>query len=327
MAKRNYKKKRKQINGAFVVVFSIVLAFSILITLNSSFQFTEELPSWAEIKGGIDSALDIPQKEKPPADAKASFHIIDVGQGSASLILSDSGNVLVDAGENDQGEKVVSYLKKQGVEKLDYVVATHPHSDHIGGMDVVIKNIPVDNIVMPHLKDSITPTTKSYEDLLKAITEKQVNVIAAQVGQEYPIGSGMLRILGPVGDFDDLNDMSAAVKFTFGNSRFLLTGDMEKQAEKALIALDENLSADVFVLGHHGSKTSNTTALLERTGAAFFAAQCGYGNDYGHPHAEAVKRVKDSGGTLYRTDYNGNVVFYTDGDQLSVSVQKERKAA
>lgn len=325
MAKRRYqKRKRKQKTSlkAFYSFLAIVACFFAAITVNTYAPFTRSLPTWEQIRAEVGSMLEDASYPQGYVDGEVTVHYIDVGQGNCTLIRTKEHAVLIDAGENDQGETVVSYLKGQGIEKIDYAIATHPHSDHIGGLDVVIREIPTENIIMPKLKKSLIPTTRTYEDLLTAIQENNVNVITAKVGEQYEIDGGILTILGPAGDFNDLNNISVGARFSYGDVAFLSTGDMEEQAEEALLNTGERLSADVFLAGHHGSDTANSEAFLKAVGAEYFVVQCGYQNQYGHPHKEILRRMEQLGGEILRTDVSGTIVFSTDGTQLDLQTEK-----
>ena len=187
----------------------------------------------------------------------------------------------------------------------------------------MIREVKTKNIIMPKLKKSMVPTTRTFEDLLDAIEQENVEVIPASVGDEYKIDDGVMTILGPSGDFKDLNNLSVAVKFEYKDIAFLSTADMEKQAELALLDYHEDLSADVFLAGHHGSKTSNTEEFLDQIHADYFVVQAGYENEYGHPHKEALKRFEDRNGNILRSDIVGTIVFETDGSGLTVRTEKQ----
>ncbi len=323
MAKHRRKtRQKKKIGSIFATFLAMVLAFAILVTLNSALHFSSDLPSWQQIRTEFESYLKDGEKQIQSVSGTAKVHFIDVGQGQCTLIQADGSNVLIDAGENDQGEKVVSYLQSQGVTQIDYAVGSHPHSDHIGGMDVVIDAIPTKRIILPELPSDLVPTTKTYLDLLDAVERNGVQVIPAKVGEEYALNGGSIRVLGPAGEFNDLNSMSVGIKFTYGERSFLTTGDMEQEAEEALLQTGEDLSADVYALGHHGSKTSNSMDLLRKVQAEYYIAQAGYRNEYGHPHEEVLERVKKLGGTFLRSDQDGTVVFTTDGKNLEYTKEK-----
>lgn len=308
-----------------LLLLSACVLFVLAITANTLGSFTTTLPTWHSLQQELAGYFEEVGPAVSYVDGDVTVHFIDVGQGSCVLIKAGDQAVLLDAGETDQGGKIVRYLEAQGVSRLNYVVASHPHSDHIGGMSMVFNKIPTDYVIMPNIKDEFIPTTRVYEDFLTTIQQQKIAVISANMGQRYAVGAGQMTILQPQGDFQDLNDMSIGVLFRYDKTAFLYTADMETQAEKALLQTNQNIQADVFALGHHGSKTSSTEALLDRIGAAYYVVQSGYQNKYGHPHKEAVERVSRRGGTLYRNDLEGTIVFASDGKQLSVHTEKERK--
>lgn len=310
-----------------------VLALAFCICLQAAGVLdADALPALKDLKLYWEETFSLPdasQETKPsPVSAptngtSAEVHIIDVGQGDSSLVLCGDSAVLLDGGERDQGERILSYLEQEGVDALDLVVASHPHSDHIGGLIEVLENIPVEEVVMPKLPDDQVPTTKVYENFLDAIETNGASVTPAVSGDTYSLDNGgVLQILGPAGTFDDLNDWSASAKFTFGSRSFLFSGDMEEAAEEALLQTTLDLSADVLTLCHHGSRYANTEAFLEAVSPEYAVAQVGADNDYGHPHEEAVARAKELGATLYRTDENGTIVFTTDGTSLEVTCER-----
>ena len=308
---RTSKKQKEKIKKALLGVLVSLVAL-VLVVLGVD-------PEWlGAIPGGNDLLTSLGLSDISIPEGESSVHFIDVGQGDASLILVDGHAVLIDGGENDKGDTVVNYLKNQGVEKLDLIVATHPHSDHIGGLIEVLKR------VMPRLPQTQRPTTKTYKDLLTQAAESQVKVVYSEPGQQLTYGDGRLTVLGPLEGYDDLNDTSAVVLFRYGSQRFLFTGDMETKAEKDL--LEEygagEIGAQVLKLGHHGSSTSTSAAFLDRVDPEIAVACVGAGNSYGHPHQETVDLLANRGVRFLRTDLNGTIVFSTDGSDLDVVCQK-----
>ncbi len=335
---------KKKTGGNLKLALTVIAIFFLLIVLNSCFNFSSSLPTFKDLKGAfseyMSSDVDLSDYESDNPfkkwanenksknndnvvlDGDCSVHYIDVGQGNCTLICCDGHYMLIDAGENDKGNLILNYLTDLGITKLDYVVASHPHSDHIGGLDVVINSIETENIIMPELKDSIIPTSITYEDLLVAIDTNNVKVIKAVVGKTYSLGGGYFVVLGPSGDFNDLNNMSVAIKFVYGDTSFLSTADMETSAEKVLITYNIDLSADVFLMGHHGSNTSNSENFLNLINAKYYVIQSGIGNKYGHPNVETLQKVAKLNGKLYRCDESGTVIFYSDGKNLTVKTSK-----
>lgn len=247
-------------------------------------------------------------------------HFLDVGQGDSIFVQLPNGqNMLVDAGPRDEGITVVNYLKKAGVKKIDYLFATHPHEDHIGGMAAVIQRFNIVRVYMP----KVTNTTKAYEDLLQAIRAEGLKINPASAGVEI-INSGGLKaeMLAPnSAAYEEINNYSAIIKLSFGKTGFLLTGDAEEQSEQEMLVNGSNLRADVLKVGHHGSYSSTSPALLSAVRPKYAVISCGAGNDYGYPHAVTLQKLR--GIQLFRTDLNGNVVFETDGEELQVSTARQ----
>lgn len=249
-------------------------------------------------------------------------HFIDVGQGDSTLIECDGKYMLIDAGENGHEQQILNYLNSQGVKKLDYVIVTHQHSDHIGGMSEVLEEFDADNIVMPRLTEKQTPTNSTYTAFLKAVQSSEAKVIASKVGASYTLGSGSFEILGPVtNDAEDINNMSVVVKVTYGNNTFLFTGDAETEEEKEVLATEAMLDCDVLHAGHHGSRTSSSKDFLNAVTPEICVISCGEDNDYGHPHDEAIKRIRKHTDEIYRTDICGSILIQSDGQELTVSYE------
>ena len=324
MAKRRKKQKRhSQLYAFFVVIASLIFSAAILITLKDQggVDFPFFVPSWSQVYEYLGL------EESAPAmvsEGELSVRMIDTGQSDAIYIHAPEADILIDAGEVGEGQKVVSYLEAQGVEKLDLVVATHPHSDHIGGMAEVLSAFEVDVFTMPRLPDSMVPTTQVYEGLLDAVRENSLKIRAAEPGKTYDFGDAHLALLAPLEDYDDLNNYSAVVRLVYGETSFLFTGDAEEQSEEAMLSSGETLQADVLKVGHHGSSTSSSESFLDTVSPEIALIACGEGNDYGHPHDETIERLAQHGCEVYRTDLDGTIVVASDGNKLSVYTQNER---
>lgn len=250
-----------------------------------------------------------------------SVHFLDVGQGDSELIIDNDKAVLIDAGETDKSSKVNSYLKKYNIKELEAIIATHPHSDHIGGISSQIKNFKVDKLIIPEIPQNLIPTTKCYEKMIKEANDKQVEVIKAQMGYELKLREGILRLLGPIyKNYDNLNLYSIPAKFIYKNTSFLFCGDMEKEAEYDMIESGQDLKSNVFKLNHHGSNSSNTKEFLNKVNADYYVIEVGYSNSYKLPKKSVLNRISDK--PIYRTDQNGDIVFLTNGDSIEVKTSK-----
>ena len=238
------------------------------------------------------------------SDGGMAVHFIDVGQGDSILAESDGHFLLIDAGENDQGDTVISYLEEAGVEALDYVIGTHPHSDHIGGLDDVIRAFDVETVILPPVEH----TTKTFEDVLDAIEEKDLSITLPVPGDSYELGDAAFTILAPQKDYgDDLNNWSVGLRLACGDGAFVACGDAEAQAEEDMAASGLALSANVLKIGHHGSSTSTSDAFLKAVSPAFAVISCGEGNSYGHPHKETLEKLEAAGIQVLRTDLLGDI--------------------
>lgn len=246
-----------------------------------------------------------------------TVHYIDVGQGQSQLIIGSTGRVmLIDAGDNNKEKLMVEYLKKEKIEKIDILIGTHPHADHIGGLDAVINNFDIGMIYMPKFQSN----TKTFEDVLLAIQNKGLKVSTAKAGLTLDIEEDtIVKMIAPVNDYSDANEMSAVVHLTFGDTSFLFTGDAEGKSEADMINSGENLKADVLLIGHHGSSTSTTKAFLDKVNPSYAVIQSGKGNSYGHPTDEVLNRLIDKNIKIYRNDEQGNIIFTSDGKDITVN--------
>ena len=241
----------------------------------------------------------------------------DVGQADCALVKTANHAMLIDAGNLGQDNLVLGYLASYGIKSLDYVVATHPHADHIGAMAAVIR--AMDNIGTVLMPDAVS-NTRTFENMLDAIEERDVSITIAKPGDTFTLGDAQIQILAPGSTaYSDLNDFSVVLRVTFGGSVFLFTGDADTKSENEQLASGLQLSADVLKVGHHGSRTSSLQRYLDAVSPSFAVISCGQGNSYGHPHREAMARLTGTGAEIYRTDENGTIIFTTDGTTITVS--------
>lgn len=242
---------------------------------------------------------------------KVSF--LDVGQADSILINANNKYMLIDAGNNEDGEKLVMYLKSLGIEKFDYVVGTHAHEDHIGGMDNIIDSFDIGTFYMP---DVIT-TTKTFEDVLDSLEKKNLNFDTPQIGSTFDLGKAKIETIYVGKDSKNLNNSSIILKLTYGNVSFLFTGDIESDVEKAL--LNKDIESDVLKVAHHGSNTSSSNAFLKKVNPKYAIISVGTGNSYGHPKSVILDRLEKLGTKIYRTDELGTIIVTTDGEKIEVS--------
>lgn len=239
---------------------------------------------------------------------------LDVGQGDCTLIRQGEHAMLFDCGPDAKGTYVQNFLEKQGVDTLDYVIASHADEDHIGSMDVVVTKFDCRTILMTDT-DKDTKTVRNVQDALRY---KGYQTIAPQVGTVYELGEARFRILAPIWDYGkDTNNNSIVIRLEYGNTSFLFTGDAEKEEEQDMVADGEELKADVYQAGHHGSSNASSWNFLAEVQPRYTVISCGAGNDYGHPHQETLQRLQDIGSEIFRTDLQGTVRAVSDGANIS----------
>lgn len=259
----------------------------------------------------------VPETTSMPSGEKITITYLDVGQGDSAFIeLPEGKTMLIDASESKASDDIISFISGKGYKKIDYLVATHPHADHIGGMKEVIESFDIGEIYMP----KASTNTKTYEKLLLAIADKGKKIKAASAGMTICEG---VDILAPNADkYEDLNNYSVVIKITNGNHKFLFMGDAETISENEIMNAGFDVSADVIKVGHHGSGTSSGTNFVKATGAKYAVFSVGEGNSYNHPHTFIVERWQNAGATILRTDLNGNITVISDGANINVTTEK-----
>lgn len=264
------------------------------------------------------SGCDVDTPVSGPAEGTLEVHYIDVGQADAALILCGGESMLIDGGNVADSSLVVSYLADQGVERLDHVVCTHAHEDHVGGLSGALAKYGADTVYAPVTEYD----SKAFRDFLKYAGD----LTLPAPGDTWTVGAAEVTVLGPVKDYDDTNNTSIVLRLDYGETSFLFTGDMERGAEADLLEAGANLSADVLKVGHHGSDTSSSYPFLRAVMPEYAVISCETGNSYGHPHEVTLSRLRDAEVQLYRTDMQGTVVAASDGKVISFTVEKNPDA-
>lgn len=243
---------------------------------------------------------------------KMYVSFIDVGQGNCTLLRCGGKAILVDSGEVGAAQTVINYIKNLGIDELNCVLVTHPHTDHMGAMTKILYEFKIDDLIMPEIPEEIIPTNKTYEKFLTAVSDNAGSVIAAKPGETYSYGEMTLEIFAPLRDYDNLNDMSAVSRISYGDTSVMFTGDATTTVEKDLLKKNIDYSATVLNVGHHGSKTSSSEAWLRAVNPKYAVICCGVNNDYGHPHSVITKRLEELGIEYFETDLLGTIVFESD---------------
>ena len=266
------------------------------------------------------SADVIPNPASSGVQTADSFrmHFLDVGQALSVLVECDGQYMLYDGGNVDDGSMVVSYLQKQGVEELQYVFCSHAHEDHVGGLAAALAFFPANHVYSPVTEAS----TKCFQDFVKYTQQQGLQVEVPTVGTVWQLGGATVTMLGPVAQYSETNDTSIVLRVDYGATSFLLTGDMESDAERDLVNSGANLKADVLQVGHHGSSTSTSYLFLNAVLPEMGVISCGVNNKYGHPHEETLSILRDAGVDVYRTDLLGTVVIGSDGQNYTIRTDK-----
>ncbi len=256
------------------------------------------------------------------SSSEVEVHFIDVGQAECILIKTPEKNILIDAGDIGCGKTIANHLHTNGVYSLDLLIITHPHADHYGSAEDILSRFPVKAVLMPEVPKEFLPTTNLYGDFLRTLSRKNCEVGYAKP-KVIDLGAGAkLEIFENNYSGDNLNNYSVISKLSYGKTSFLFTGDAEEEVEAALLESGADISASVYSAAHHGSSTSNSAVFLRAVGAKYCAISCGKNNDYGHPHKEIIERLNDYNIKYYRTDHNGDIIFGSCGEAVTVKTER-----
>ena len=326
----------KKIISAVVTVMILVAALSffgvplepIQDGFNHGVSKFEQLFGWAKdnVPGYIEEADSLLEKvpdaetaikdwtsEKKDAD-DVSVHFIDVGQADCIFVQDGEDTLLIDVGNRDDDVAVTQYLDGLGIEQIDYFVATHPHEDHIGCAATILRLYDIDTMIKPEAEND----TACYKSMMEQAEKSKVKIEISEPGETYKLGNGEFQILGPITtDEDELNNNSVVVRYQYGETIFLFTGDAERDEELEILDAGYDVSADVLKVGHHGSSSSTTYPWLRAVAPQYAVVSCGKDNSYGHPHEETLSKLRDAEVEVLRTDKNGTIVFTTDGTNLT----------
>ena len=262
-------------------------------------------------------------KIKSEVTSDFSVHFIDVGQGDCSLIKCGDKNILIDTGDSIYSRKVIKYLKSQNVRKIDYLIISHPHSDHIGGLEKIAKDISVDTIFIINIEKSIEPKDIDYYNINKIISQKNFNIRNPVSEEKLKVKDAELIFYVPSYDSENLNNSSIVTMITYKDKKFLFTGDIEKASEKEFISKKYDLKADVLKVAHHGSNSSSTDEFLKAVNPEYCVISCGNDNSFTHPSDSTIKRLSVYSKDIFRTDLLSDIVFESDNSCLKYKFGKE----
>ena len=305
MAKRRSKKKAlRSVLSALIVIILAIITY-----------FTEPWQYFDGEKPDIGTRGEI-------AVTDLQVHYIDVGQADSILIrvptADGTKNMRIDAGTSEgyPASTVENYLSGLGITELEYMIITHPHLDHIGAADEVIRDFNIKNIIIPECESS----TKSWENVLLAMDAKDLAYIPSEAGKTYHMGEASFTILGPIdaSKVKDTNDYSVVIRLVFGETSFVFTGDAEKTSEAEMLArfAKSEFKCNVLKVGHHGSTTSTSAAFLSATNPDIAVISCGTGNSYGHPHGETLDNLNAAKIQILRTDLEGTIILCSDKKEV-----------
>lgn len=281
-----------------------LLAFIFAITLVFTYNYFNN-------KDSISNSIKEPSNEVISSNLEVYF--LDVGQADSILISNKDHHILIDAGNNEDGPLLVNYIKELGISKFDLVVGTHPHEDHIGGLDNIIDNFDIDNIYLP---DVIT-TTKTFEEVIDSISNKNIEITIPKVNDTLSLGDITIEVISSNSNQDNLNDSSLVLKLTYGSNSFLFTGDISSEVEKTII--DKNIDVDVLKVSHHGSSSSTSTNFLKKVTPSYAIISVAKKNTYNHPSKSTINRIKEYTDNLYITSELGTIKITSNGKDINVT--------
>ena len=312
-SKTQYKKFKNKKLPIFTSI--AIITISILICIFECFNIT----SWKQIY----NFFGISDTPKYTDNFPLTVHFIDVGKADSIYINCGNNNILIDAGEKTTYNVVKEYLNKNNVKSLDLVVATHPHSDHIGGLPEIIKDFHIKHFMMPKINDNLIPTSKCYERLLLALKNRNLTPEIPLVGDSIEIGDLNFKVLAPKKDnnYDNLNDFSVVLKMTYKDNSFLFTGDAQSVSEQDIANTGLDISSDVLKVGHHGSKTSTSDTFLNRVNPEYAVISVADDN-YKLPKKLILDRLKKKNIKIFRTDLDGTIILASDGKKINAFKEK-----
>lgn len=251
-------------------------------------------------------------------DSNFVIYYLDAGQSDCSIVICDDEVLMIDSGTVNQVNNIRTNLFMLGINKIDYLLITHQHDDHMGGAEKILNYYLVSNIMMPKLSKDNAVNSMTYDNLINAISESKATPISVSYGDSFMLGSAVVEILSPMKQDDNINNMSVVTKITYRNTSFIFMGDSEKEIEKQLLRVGVDLSADVLKVSHHGSNTSSTDNFLSAVNPDYAIISSGWDNSFGHPNDNVLERFEKIGIIPYITSINGHITVTSDGNKVTV---------
>lgn len=322
-----YKSGRKNENGyprfQLTKKQKKLLAYAVVITIIGVIVYILDftgVSSISEIKnvfGAIDGVK--------PVGSDFAVYYLDVGQSDCTIVICDDKVLMIDCGTYNQLNTIRQSIHSLEIDKIDYMLITHQHDDHMGSAVNLIEDLTVKNFIMPRLMQSNNVESKAYNVLINTFDSKKINKIPAQDCKSFMLGEALVEILAPTVQSNNLNNMSVVLKITYGDTEFLFQGDAESKIENDLLRSDYDIDVDVLKVGHHGSKTSSTDKYLDATSPQIAIISSGYGNNYGHPNGTILERFEQEGITAFSTFLNGDITVSSDGKIITVYTQNNNE--
>ncbi len=306
------KLKKKELY-IFIGIMALILLVAVIGSFYNTDIYYEEEDNTQVLTNDI-QVKNISELE----DSDFSIHYIDVGQADSILVVSSGHALLIDAGNNKDGKTVVNYIKNLGIKTLDYAIGTHPHSDHIGGLDTVIKKLTVKDVLMPNIQTS----TMTFTEILDAMQDKGVPLTVPKVGDTFYFGDASFTVLSIENDVEEYNLASIVVKVNYKNNSYIFCADAETENEAKMLKSGLDLKSDIIKIGHHGSYSSSSKKFIEAVNPKAAIITLGADNDYGYPHRETIKTLNDLKIPYFRTDINGSIVVTSDGTNNTIYLSK-----
>lgn len=272
----------------------------------------------AELSPSVATSNEPQEPALPPKNSSFAVHFIDVGQADAALILCDGHAMLIDGGNAEDSNLIYAYLKKLSLNYLDYIVCTHAHEDHVGGLSGALNYATVGTVLSP----VTSYDSRAFGSFVNNLAKQNIPITVPSAGDAFYLGSASVSVLGPITQSADTNNTSIVLRIVYGDTSFLFTGDAEREEEQDILSAGYDLDSTVLKVGHHGSETSTSYVWLREIMPEYAVISVGKGNSYGHPTEAVLSRLRDADVKTYRTDMQGDVICTSDGKTVSFSVDR-----